>query len=117
MKKLTTWIVTQEHAEVLRGPLKWLKENHPQKKFRDDATNILRALRFEDPSKQIILTMREKETLQALHTAFPEACTPPRQLGMDLPVQRNLMNPGRNKADRDAYEYEARHTVREEDED
>jgi hypothetical protein len=108
LKKLTTWIVTQEHAEVLRGPLQWLKENHPHKRYRVDAANILQKIRFEGPAKQLVLTMKEKETLQTLHSAFPEACTPPQQLRMHIPEGRPPMD-ARNRVDRDTINLISRH--------
>lgn len=101
MKKLTTWVVTKETAETIRGPLNWLKEQHPHKPVRVDAANLLRKIRFEGDTKQLVLTKREKETLSALYQAFPEACTPPRQLKFEIPEGRPTMD-YRNRVDRQA---------------
>lgn len=86
-RKFTVWTVTSERAEALRGPLLWLGEAHPQKEYRRIAANILsriRDIRGEMTVKQVVLTMKEKEVLQALMEAFPEALVIPRQLGMEL---------------------------------
>ena len=83
--KLTTWVVTRESAEALRGPLKFLKENHPQKRVRLQASGLLEKLRpFEGGTKQLVVSRKEKSFLLTLYEAYPEALTPPRQLVMNL---------------------------------
>lgn len=87
MKKESLWVVTQERAEALRGPLKWLAENYngPQAtQERRNAKSILSKIRFEGKDKQVLLTKWEKRTLFDVMQAFPDAVKPARQTMMDL---------------------------------
>lgn len=82
-KKESTWTVTQERAEALRPLLKWLSEEYDGtggKRVKEDARGLIRKIRFEGPSKQVVITAREKGTLYQLLEAFPKESQPARQL-------------------------------------
>lgn len=76
--------LTQDHVQGLLPYLKWVSESAPRKQYREAAKSLISKTRGVKDWKQIIVTKREEEVLDAVHSAFPYEVIVPKQLKMKM---------------------------------
>ena len=65
-------MVSKERADSIRPILRWIKEDAPRKREREQAAKILRELEGIKDWKQVMLTRGETEMLNFVFREFPE---------------------------------------------